>query len=88
MPVANYKLMQDPLQVSPVFEGDTLRIRLDKSFAAMIFNTPTVSELIRDAATQCAGRPIRVEMTEMDAREQINQRSIDELSRFGNVTIK
>ena len=81
-------LLQDPLQVSPAFSGDTLHLRLDKSFAAMQFNTPTVSELIRAAASACAGRPIRVEMSEMDAREQINQRSIDELARFGNVTIK
>ena len=88
MPVASYKLLQDPLQVSPSFEGDTLRIRLDKSFAAMLFNTPAVSELIRGAASRCAGRPIRVEMVEVDAREQINRRSIDELARFGNVTIK
>ena len=88
LPMANYMLLQDPLQVAPTFEGDTLHIRLDKAFAAGLFNTPTVSELIRDAASHCAGRPIRVEMTEMDAREQINQRSIDELARFGNVTIK
>ena len=85
--IADFMLLQDPLQVSPSFDGDTLRIRLDKSFAAGQFNKPSVAELIRDAAAQCAGRPIRVEMTEMDAREQINQRSIDELARFGNVTI-
>ena len=54
----------------------------------MLFNTPAVSELIRGAASRCAGRPIRVEMVEVDAREQINRRSIDELARFGNVTIK
>ena len=88
MQIADYMLLQDPLQVSPSFEGDTLCIRLDKSFAAGQFNKPAVAELIRDAATQCAGRPIRVEMQEIDAREQINQRSIDELARFGNVTIK
>ena len=88
MPVASYMLLQDPLQVSPSFAGDTLRIRLDKSFAAMLFNTPTVTEQIRGAASHCAGKPIRVEMVEVDAREQINQRSIDELARFGNVTIK
>ena len=69
-------------------EGDTLRIRLDKAFAAHMFNSTTVTEQIRDAASRCAGRPIRVEMAEMDAHEQINQRSIDELARFGNVTIK
>ena len=88
LPIADHMLLQDPLQVSPAFSGDTLHLRLDKSFAAMQFNTPTVSELIRAAASACAGRPIRVEMSEMDAREQINQRSIDELARFGNVTIK
>ena len=88
MPRADYMLLLDPLQVSAALEGDTLRIRLDKAFAARQFNTPGVSELIRDAASRCAGRPIRVEMSEMDAREQINRRSIDELSRFGNVTIK
>ena len=86
--VASYRLLFDPLQVSPVWEGDTLRIRLDKFFAAKQFNNPGVSERIREAATQCAGRPIRVVMEEMDTREQINQRSIDELARFGNVTIK
>ena len=86
--IADYMLLQDPLQVSPSIEGDTLCIRLDKSFAAGQFNKPAVAELIRNAAAQCAGRPIRVEMQEMDAREQINQRSIDELARFGNVTIK
>ncbi len=86
--VASYRLLFDPLQVSPVWEGDTLRIRLDKFFAAKQFNNPGVSERIREAATQCAGRPIGVVMEEMDTREQINQRSIDELARFGNVTIK
>ena len=54
----------------------------------MLFNTPAMTELIRDAASACAGRPIRVEMKEIDAREQINRRSIDELARFGNVTIQ
>ena len=47
-----------------------------------------LAEKIREAASKCAGRPIRVEMEEMDTREQINQRSINELARFGNVTIK
>ena len=86
--IADYMLLQDPLQVSPSLEGDTLHIRLDKSFAAMQFNKPAIADLLREAAAECAGRPIRVEMSEMDAREQINRRSIDELARFGNVTIK
>ena len=86
--IADYMLLQDPLQVSPAFDGETLHIRLDKSFAAMQFNKPAIADLLRGAAAQCAGRPIRVELSEMDAREQINQRSIDELARFGNVTIK
>ena len=88
MPIATYQLLLDPLQVSPVLEGDTLRIGLDKSFATMMINTPATREQISQAAKQCAGRPIRVVMEEMDSREQINRRSIDELSRFGNVTIK
>ena len=86
--IADFMLLQDPLQVSPSLKGDTLHIRLDKAFAAGQFHKPAVIELIRDAASRCAGRPITVEMSEMDAHEQINQRSIDELARFGNVTIK
>ena len=88
IPKANFMLFKDPLQVSPALDGDTLHIRLDKSFAAHLFNTPTMVEQIREAAARCTGRPMRVEMSEMDAREQINQRSIDELARFSNVTIQ
>ena len=68
--------------------GYYLRSLTDGTLGYSFKKNAVVAELIRDAAAQCAGRPIRVEMQEMDAREQINQRSIDELARFGNVTIK
>ncbi len=78
----------DALQVQGTLEADVLTVRLEQSFVYPMFNTPDMTERFRAAAEKCAGRPIRVVLQPMDVHEQINQRSVEELAQFGNVTIR
>ena len=53
-----------------------------------MYNTPTVSEQFRTAVEKLTGQAAKVVMQPMDTAAQMQQRHIEELARFTNVTIK
>ena len=88
LPVGLYSFLLDPLQASGSFDGGVLTLRLNKQLAFNMYNTPTISEQFRQAAQKLTGQAAKVVMQPMDTAAQMQQRHIEELARFTNVTIK
>ena len=53
-----------------------------------MFNKPEIAEKFRLAVQKLTGQNVRVVMQPMDTVTQINQRKIEELAHFPNVTIR
>lgn len=88
LPVGLYSFLLDPLQASGSYDGGVLTLRLNKQLAFSMYNTPTVSEQFRAAVQKLTGQAAKVVMQPMDTAAQMQQRHIEELARFTNVTIK
>ena len=88
LPVGLYSFLLDPLQASGSYDGGVLTLRLNKQLAFSMYNTPTVSEQFRTAVEKLTGQAAKVVMQPMDTAAQMQQRHIEELARFTNVTIK
>ena len=74
---------------SRVFVGiGTLTLHLNKAPAYPLFNKPDIAEKFRLAVQKLTGQNVRVVMQPMDTASQINQRKIEELAHFPNVTIR
>ena len=88
LPVGLYSFLLDPLQASGSYDSGVLTLRLNKQLAFSMYNTPTVSEQFRTAVQKLTGQAAKVVMQPMDTAAQMQQRHIEELARFTNVTIK
>lgn len=88
LPVGLYSFLLDPLQASGSYDGGVLTLRLNKQLAFNMYNTPAISEQFRVAMQKLTGQAVKVVMQPMDTASQMQQRHIEELARFTNVTIK
>lgn len=88
LPVGLFSFLLDPLQASGSYDGGVLTLRLNKQLAFNMYNTPAISEQFREAVQKLTGQTAKVVMQPMDTAAQMQQRHIEELTRFTNVTIK
>lgn len=88
LPVGLYSFLLDPLQASGSYDGGVLTLRLNKQLAFNMYNTPAISEQFRAAMQKLTGQAVKVVMQPVDTAAQMQQRHIEELARFTNVTIK
>ena len=88
LPVGIYNFLLDPLQATGELADGTLTLHLNKAPAYPMFNKPDIAEKFRLAVQKLTGQNVRVVMQPMDTATQINQRQIEELTRFPNVTIR
>ena len=88
LPVGIYHFLLDPLQAAGELADGTLTLHLNKAPAYPLFNKPDIAEKFRLAVQTLTGQNVRVVMQPMDTASQINQRKIEELAHFPNVTIR
>lgn len=88
LPVGLYSFLLDPLQASGSYDNGVLTLRLNKQLAFNMYHTPAINEQFRTAMQRLTGQAVQVVMQPMDTAAQMQQRHIEELARFGNVTIK
>ena len=88
LPVGLYSFLLDPLQASGSYDGGVLTLQLNKQLAFNMYNTPAIAEQFRAAVQKLTGQAAKVVMKPMDTAAQMQQRHIEELARFTNVTIK
>ena len=88
LPVGIYHFLLDPLQAAGELADGTLTLHLNKAPAYPLFNKPDIAEKFRLAVQKLTGQNVRVVMQPMDTASQINQRKIEELAHFPNVTIR
>ena len=83
-----YSMLHNAAMVRGHMESGVLTVEMDRSLAYMMLNTPDVSETLRKAAEQLTGGSVQVRIEPMEPSEQTQLRSLEELSRFGNVEFK
>ena len=66
----------------------TLTLHFSQQMVYPMFNKPEIAEKFRLAVQKLTGQNVRVVMQPMDTVTQINQRKIEELAHFPNVTIR
>lgn len=88
LPIGLYNLLLDTLQAAGELADGTLTLHLNKAPAYPLFNKPDIAEKFRLAVQKLTGQNVRVVMQPMDTASQINQRKIEELAHFPNVTIR
>ena len=88
LPIGLYNLLLDPLQAAGELANGTLTLHLNKAPAYPMFNKPDIAEKFRLAIQTLTGQNVHVVMQPMDTVTQINQRKIEELAHFPNVTIR
>ena len=71
------------------FEPEELVIHVSSPFDMMQLNTPEVTETIRKAATEVAGRVLKVIVTDEPAEQrQPNEEKLARLAKFANFTVE
>ena len=71
------------------FEPEELVIHVSSPFDMMQLNTPEVTETIRKAATEVAGRVLKVIVTDEPAElRQPNEEKLAQLAKFANFTVE
>ena len=88
LPIGLYNLLLDPLQAAGELADGTLTLHFSQQMVYPIFNKPEIAEKFRLAVQKLTGQNVRVVMQPMDTVTQINQRKIEELAHFPNVTIR
>ena len=88
LPVGIYYFLLDPLQATGELRDGTLTLHFSQQMVYPIFNKPEIAEKFRLAVQKLTGQNVRVVMQPMDTVTQINQRKIEELAHFPNVTIR
>lgn len=87
-PVGIYYFLLDPLQATGELRDGTLTLHFSQQMVYPMFNKPEIAEKFRLAVQKLTGQNVRVVMHPMDTVTQINQRKIEELAHFPNVTIR
>ena len=88
LPVGIYYFLLDPLQATGELRDGTLTLHFSQQMVYPMFNKPEIAEKFRLAVQKLTGQNVRVVMQPMDTVTQINQRKIEELAHFPNVTIR
>ena len=88
LPVGIYYFLLDPLQATGELRDGTLTLHFSQQMVYPMFNKPEIAEKFRLAVQKLTGQNVRVVMHPMDTVTQINQRKIEELAHFPNVTIR
>ncbi len=88
LPVGIYYFLLDPLQATGELRDGTLTLHFIQQMVYPMFNKPEIAEKFRLAVQKLTGQNVRVVMQPMDTVTQINQRKIEELAHFPNVTIR
>ena len=86
--VGIYYFLLDPLQATGELRDGTLTLHFSQQMVYPMFNKPEIAEKFRLAVQKLTGQNVRVVMQPMDTVTQINQRKIEELAHFPNVTIR
>ena len=86
LPAGTFFLLKDSSQAVGVVTGNALILRL-QGFLSTAVNTPETINRFRQTASRLAGRPMEVRL-EPFAGNSEKKSSLDDLSRFGNVTIQ
>ena len=88
LPVGIYYFLLDPLQATGELRDGTLTLHFSQQMVYPMFNKPEIAEKFRLTVQKLTGQNVRVVMQPMDTVTQINQRKIEELAHFPNVTIR
>ena len=83
-----YSMLRNAAMVRGRLENGVLTVEMDRSLAYMMLNTPEVAALLKQAAEPLAGGSVTVRIEPMESAEPTQLRSLEELSRFGNVEFK
>ena len=83
-----YSMLRNAAQVRGHMEDGVLTVEMDRSLAYLMLNTPEVAATLKKAAEPLAGGTVRVRIEPMESNEPTQLRSLEELSRFGNVEFK
>ena len=83
-----YSMLHNAAMVRGRMEGNVLTVEMDRSLAYMMLNTPEVAAALKKAAEPLAGGSVQVRIEPMESTEPTQLRSLEELSRFGNVEFK
>lgn len=84
---ASYSFLSDKTHADALIDGDQLEIRAKNDFAANMIDTPEVTNAVRDEARRVLGRAVRVKVVVGAVKKDIQSDKLDELLKFGNVTI-
>jgi hypothetical protein len=87
VPVGTLRLLADETQVTASVQGRELLLTVNQGFAMNKLNKPGVQAMLRDCAAKLTAGPVKVRIEEAKPREA-DAGKLDELKRFGNVTIK
>ena len=83
-----YSMLRNAAQVRGHMEDGVLTVEMDRSLAYLMLNTPEVAATLKKAAEPLTGGTVRVRIEPMESNEPTQLRSLEELSRFGNVEFK
>ena len=86
LPPGVYFMLQDPEQATGVLTETELILRFGP-FVANMVNTPDIINRFRQTGSRLAGHPVSVRQEPFTAEEKQTSK-LDELGRFGNVTIQ
>ncbi|MBQ3261739.1 MAG: DNA polymerase III subunit gamma/tau [Oscillospiraceae bacterium] len=83
-----YSMLHNAALVRGHMENGVLTVEMDRSLAYMMLGTPEVAATLKKAAEPLTGGSVQVRIEPMESTEPTQLRSLEELSRFGNVEFK
>ena len=83
-----YSMLHNAAMVRGRMESGVLTVEMDRSLAYMMLNTPEVAAILKQASEALTGGSVQVRIEPMEPSDQTQLRSLEELSRFGNVEFK
>jgi DNA polymerase-3 subunit gamma/tau len=81
-PVSGFFVASPNAPVQGALARDTLELRCSNDFTAQMLDRPDILEIVSRKASAMLGRPIRVQVVDMNARPQSNGR-MEQLMNFG-----
>ena len=84
---ASFSFLSDKTHADAVIENGCVEIMAKTDFVAGMIDTPEVLNAVRDEARRIIGHAVRVKVAVGTVKKDIQSDKLDELSKFGNVTI-
>ena len=81
-PASGFFVTTPNAPVQGALARDTLELRCSNDFTAQMLDRPDILEIVSRKASAMLGRPIRVQVVDMNARPQSNGR-MEQLMNFG-----